>query len=190
MQLTDTIVLMEIKSGNRKAYDSFYKEHRPRLYATVFFLCNDDYLADDIVQEAFLRLWENREKLAEGQPMKQYVNAIAKNLFLDYCRKNKLVDTYKNSLTERSSNDLNERVSYNELQALVRTAIAKFSPEKQEMYIGSRFNGKTYAEIAKHQNTTPKAVERHIAKISTFIKKYLNKHYLRIILFSLLANMP
>jgi RNA polymerase sigma factor (sigma-70 family) len=177
MQPEDLKTLLKIKAGNKCAYNTFYQLYGPRLHATVYFLCNDKALAQDIVQEAFLRLWLNRSTLNENQSLKGYLRTISRNLFLDQVRKNKTEKVYHHLLCEQVSFDTGDRIAFKELNKIVYTAISTFSAEKQEMYIGSRFNGKTYNEIAIANNTTPKAVERHIAKISLFIKAYLKKHY-------------
>jgi len=188
MQTEDLTILKAIKSGNKKIFNSFYTDYSPRLQATIYFLCNDKLLAEDFVQEAFLRLWQNRENLDERQSLKGYLRTISKNLFLDYKRKNKSAEFYKELLTEPIANDVSERVVFNDLRHLVISGISQFSSDKQEMYIGSRFDGKTYNEIALAKNTTPKAVERHISKISFFIKGYLKKHYSSLISFLLLST--
>ncbi|MEJ5960845.1 RNA polymerase sigma factor [Pedobacter immunditicola] len=177
MQPEDLKTLMKIKAGSQYAYNTFYQLYGPRLLATVYFLCNDKALAEDIVQESFLRLWLNRSMLNENQSLKGYLRTISKNLFLDHVRKNKTEKVYNNLLAEPISFDTRDRIAFKELNKIIFNAISAFSAEKQEMYIGSRFNGKSYNEIAIANNTTPKAVERHIAKISIFIKAYLKKHY-------------
>ncbi len=177
MQPEDLKTLLEIKVGNISTFNTFFKGYGPRLQATIYFLCNDKSLAEDIVQETFLRLWQNRAQLKESQSLKGYVRTISKNLFLDLKRKSKFETAYQQPIHEPISNDAGERLAFNELNGLVYSAISKFSPEQQQMYIGSRFKGKSYHEIALANNTTPKAVERHIAKISLHIKAYLKKHY-------------
>ncbi len=177
MQPEDLEILIEIKAGNKTVYNAFYEAYGPRLEASVYFLCNNRSLAQDLVQEAFLRLWQNRNSLNESQSLKGYLRTICKNLFFDFTRKKKTERIYDTRLNDQVSYDVSDRVAFNELNALVFMAISKFSDEKQQMYIGSRFNGKTYNEIAAANNTTPKAVERHIARISVFIKAYLKKHY-------------
>lgn len=177
MQTEDILILNEIKAGNEKAYNAFYKGYKPRLQATIYFLCNDEQLSEDIAQEAFLRLWENRARLNEYQSIKGYLRTISNNLFFDHKRKSKSSNVYQELLKEPVVNDVEEHVIFNELNSMVFSAISKFSQDKQEMYIGNRFQGKTYNEIALAKNTTPKAVERHISKISYFIKEHIKKHY-------------
>ena len=181
-------VLKGIKEGDEKVYSTFYNEYSPRLHAVIYFLCNDRQQAEDIVQEAFLRLWQNRNNLNENQSLKGYLRTISKNLFLDNNRKNKTQSIYKQSLVEPVSNDVNDQSSHNELNSVILSAISKFSLEKQEMYIGSRLNGMSYNEIAIIKNTTPKAVERHISKVSFYLKWYLKRYYYTIF-FAFLLNL-
>lgn len=188
MQITNTNLLEEIKAGNRNAFDSFYKEYRARLYATIYFLCGDGSLAEDLVQEAFLKLWASREKLRPSESLTGYIRTIGRNLFLDHQRRFAVNESYISELSEPVNWDVSEKVSYDELTSLVFSSIAEFSDDKQDMFIRSRFGGETYKEIALAKNTTVKAVERHIAKVSNSLKKDLRKHdYLT--LFLLLTHI-
>jgi len=109
----------------------------------------------------------------------------SKNLFLDGNRKRKTQHIYNGLLEEPVANDVGDRASYNELNSVVLSAISRFSLEKQEMYIESRMNGLSYNEIAAARNTTPKAVERHISKVSFYLRWYLTKYYYSLSLFCL-----
>lgn len=189
MKAEDLTILREIKSGNKEVFNAFYMEYSPRLQATMYFLCNDKFLAEDLAQEAFLRLWKNRAELNEAQSLKGYLRTISKNQFLDHQRKDKSAIHYKDSLTEPTAEDVSEKVIFNDLRRLVISGISHFSVDKQEMYIGSRFDGRTYHEIAQIKNTTPKAVERHVAKISAFVRIYLKKYYHIIVFLSLLSAL-
>ena len=185
MKPEDLKILREIKAGNNEIFNAFYKEYSPRLEAVIYFLCNDKQQAEDIVQESFLRLWQNRESLNESQSLKGYMRTISKNLFLDSTRKQKTRHIYNGLLEEPVANDVGDRASFNELNSVVLSAISRFSVEKQEMYIASRLNGLSYNEIAAARNTTPKAVERHISKVSFHLRSYLTKYYYSISLFCL-----
>jgi RNA polymerase sigma factor (sigma-70 family) len=187
MRAEDLTIVKAIKAGDKRAFNAFFIEYSPRLEATIYFLCNDKCLAEDLVQEAFLRLWKNRAELNEHQSLKGYLRTISKNLFLDHNRKGKTAQRYQESLVEPTSDEVSEKVIVNDLQQLVISGITRFSQDKQDMYVGSRFDGKTYYEIAQIKNTTPKAVERHVAKISSFIRIYLKKHYQIIIIFFLIT---
>lgn len=169
-------LIQEIKAGNRKAFDFFYRDYRSRLYATLLFLSNDANLAEDLLQETFLKLWMHREKLRTGTSLTGYVSAIARNLFLDHQRKREVSTSYLRQLSEPSGWGVTEQVCHDELSELVFSSISRFSKDKQDMFIRSRFQGETYQEIALAKNTTPKAVERHIAKISAALRQYLRKH--------------
>lgn len=176
MQIANINLLEEIKAGSRRAFETFYKDYHARLYATIYFLCDDESLAEDLVQEAFLKLWVNRDKLQASQSLTGYVKTIGRNLFLDHQRRSVVKDSYISQQSEPVEWEVSEQVAYDELTSLVFASISEFSDDKQDMFIRSRFGGESYKEIAFAKNTTVKAVERHIAKVSSSLKKYLQKH--------------
>jgi len=106
MESKDLKILKGIKAGNKEIFNAFFKEYSPRLEAVIYFLCNNKQQAEDIVQESFLRLWQNRDTLNESQSLKGYMRTISKNLFLDGNRKQKTQHIYNGLLEEPVANDV------------------------------------------------------------------------------------
>lgn len=174
---TDQELILLIKEGNKKAFEYFYKVYNARLITLVLFLTNSEEIAEDIVQDAFTRLWERRESLDVNQSLKAFIRQITRNLVYDHYRKAKVIRSYNGQvLTDECSNETIDHINYRELEQVLSKAIEHLSPEKQLMFRQSRFEHKTYAEIAESMQTTPKAVERHMAKSISFIKNYVFKY--------------
>lgn len=175
---TDKELIISIKSGSKKAYSVFYKQYYHKIMVQVLFLTNSEELAKDIAQESFVKLWEVRENLNEELPLKSYIRCIARNMVYDHSRKTRVRNSYERDIsdTELTQDSVTECINHKELERALSQALHQLTPEKQIIFRMSRFEDKTYAEIAKHLHTTPKAVERHMARSLGFIRKYILKY--------------
>lgn len=165
-----------IRAGDKRAFGKFYKGYYNRLIVHVLFLTGSEEVAKDIVQEAFTRVWEKRAVLNTDLSLKGLVRQIAKNLVYDHCRKVKVAQNYEKQFMEVAHDETTLQLEYKELERVLSQALVLLSPEKQEIFRQSRFENKTYSEIAISLKTTPKAVERHMSRTLSFIKEYLSKH--------------
>lgn len=175
---TDKELIQSIKSGSKKAYSFFYKQYYHKIMVQVLFLTNSEELAKDIAQESFVKLWEARENLNEELSLKSYIRSIARNMVYDHSRKIQVRNNYEREISdvELTRDSVTERLNHKELELALTQALHHLTPEKQTIFRMSRFEDKTYAEIAKQLHTTPKAVERHMARSLGFIRKYLLKY--------------
>ncbi|MGV3504668.1 MAG: RNA polymerase sigma factor [Adhaeribacter sp.] len=170
-------MITSIKAGDRKAFTAFFNQYRQKLLVQVLFLTNNEELAEDITQETFARIWEKRASLEEGQTLKGYARQIARNLVFDHARKEQVRQTHLQVAgdTAEASEETMDLVMHNELAQILSEAISQLPADKQKLLHLSRFENRTYSEIAAEMQTTPKAVERHMAKSLKHIRDYLLK---------------
>jgi RNA polymerase sigma-70 factor (family 1) len=176
-EYTDNELINSIRLGDETAFSVFYKQYYRKLLVLVLFLTRSEELAEDIVQESFTKLWKKRESLNEEGCLKVYIRSIARNLVFDHSRKMKVRSRYEQkNLEEPLRDSTTEHIHHKELELTLTEALSQLPQKKQDIFRMSRFENKTYAEIAKHLQTTPKAVERHMARSVGFIRKYIMKH--------------
>lgn len=174
--LNENELVQAIKAGDKKAFASFYASYVKRVRALLLFLGSTAEIADDICQDTFARLWETREKLNEDLSLKSYTRNIARNLFIDHVRKSQVRTKYNDAYevtkhdTTANPHDLMVR---KELKLILSKAVNQLPEDKQIIFTMSRMEGSSYQEIARDLNTTPKAVERHIARSLTIIRDYI-----------------
>jgi RNA polymerase sigma-70 factor (ECF subfamily) len=76
MRNEDESIYKAIRKGNVKAFESFYKKYQPRLFAYGIGILNDEDTTKDLVQEAFIAFWENREHILTDYSVTAYLFKI------------------------------------------------------------------------------------------------------------------
>ena len=80
----DSELLYRLKEGDRDAFNTVYWRYSPKVYNTVLYLLNDADLAEDVVQELFLTIWEKRGNILPELNFEAYISTIARNLAYKY----------------------------------------------------------------------------------------------------------
>ena len=134
------------------------------------------YLAEDIVQNVFLKLWQKRDKLNTKFSIKGFLYRSIYNEFIDQYRKKTnltiVEEQYINKLKTIATDELSDKTA--NLIALVKKEIQNLPPKCKQMFLLSKKEGLTNVEIAEYLNVTTKAVERQMTVAFSFIRKKLD----------------
>lgn len=128
----------------------------------IFFKTKDTSLAEDIVQDTFVKLWEEC-KNTSYDTVKSFLFTIANNLFLNIVKHNKVIDKHQKGYTHEHSIETPEFIFLeNEFYEKLENAIANLSEKQREVFLLSRIEKKKYKEIATQLNISVKAVEKRM----------------------------
>jgi RNA polymerase sigma-70 factor (family 1) len=120
--------------------------------------------AEDIVQEAFLRLWKNCSEVAP-EKAKSYLYTVAGNLFLDGARKQQVVLKF-NDFIERQPLGItlgpDNQLEAQEMQFRLEKALAQLPEGQRSVFLMNRVEQLTYAEIAERLELSVKAIEKRM----------------------------
>ncbi|MCL4642111.1 MULTISPECIES: RNA polymerase sigma factor [Olivibacter] len=175
---SDTALADAIRQGDTRAFQLFYDRFYLRLLVQLKLLSTDFQLAEDICQDAFVRLWEKRESIDPSKSLQAYLRKIAHHLFVDLKRKQQLQQVWNQErATEPCLEEtVLENLYHKELNDKLQEALQLLPEEKQQIFRLSREQQLSYKEIAQLENTTPKAIERHMARTNAFLKRYLREY--------------
>lgn len=145
-----------------KVFEIIFNTYAKDVKRFVFFKTRDLSLTEDIVQDAFVKLWEGC-KGASYDTVKNYLFTIANNLFLNIVKHNKVIDKHQKGYVHETTNESPEFL-YIEQEYLekLETAIANLSEKQREVFLLSRIEKKKYKEIAEQLNISVKAVEKRM----------------------------
>jgi len=165
-------------SSPESSVEKYFRTYYGPLCQTVNKMVRSSAVAEDIVQDVFLKVWNNRTQLDEQKSVKAYLYRAAINTTLNYLEKAKpqttLSDEYENQV---GVNTIDESVAYQETEHRIQAAIDTLPPKCKVVFTLSRFEEQSYAEIAQTLNISVKSVEKHMGKALKTLREQLKDYF-------------
>jgi len=161
---------------DKQTYEQIFRQHYSELcsYANNFMDDLDD--AEEIVQDVFVKIWENRSEINITDSTRAYLFRSVRNTCLNKKKHIKIREEYKaENEREIESNfvDLNAVINASELEIKIRNAIDKLPTERRKIFIMSRYDELKYKEIAEKLNISIKTVENQMGSALKFLRTEL-----------------
>ena len=175
---SDNNVLIEsLRVGDEKAYTYLIDTYHYKLCVYANSLVKNIYSAEDIVQNVFIKVWEQRTRLKSDHAIKSFLYKLVYNEFIDLYRKNQslfsLEKTYYDALNSVVLEDDHE--SFQRILKVVNKEIESLPPKCKEVFILSKKEGLTNIEIAEHLDVSIKTVEAQITKAFSILRSSLEE---------------
>ena len=175
---SDNNVLIEsLRVGDEKAYTYLIDTYHHKLCVYANSLVKNIYSAEDIVQNVFIKVWEQRTRLKSEHAIKSFLYKLAYNEFIDLYRKNQslfsLEKTYYDALNSVVLEDDTE--SFQRILKVVNKEIESLPPKCKEVFVLSKKEGLTNIEIAEHLEVSIKTVEAQITKAFSILRSSLEE---------------
>ncbi|WP_136468617.1 RNA polymerase sigma factor [Flagellimonas onchidii] len=180
MKITEentTLLKSALKEGDKTAFKFFYEAYHDGLFYYLMGLTNNRAIAQDILQETFIKLWNNHSSLNTDQSIRSFLYTMAHNQFIDYYRKHKrelkLIDrlTLKFGMEKQ---DQDEELVQQQLKRL-KYSIEKLPPRCKEIFELGKLQGYKYQEIAEILKISVKTVEVQMSKAFSILRKDFKK---------------
>jgi RNA polymerase sigma-70 factor (ECF subfamily) len=147
-------LLEKARSGDRQAFRAVVAAHERKVFLLAYSLLRNREDALDVVQETFLRLYQKMDTYAEGRNFRGWLLQIAKNLAIDYYRKNN--GRRREHESETSLDDLNPAAPPDEsnparsdLRDALSRGLARIGERQRLVFVMKHYNGLDYREIAE-----------------------------------------
>lgn len=175
----EKLLLKEISEGSSLAFNKMFEMYRGKILAFVNSFVHSTPDAEEIVQETFLVIWKNKDKLLAIEHPRNYIYMIARNKTYDYLAKvSRNEKSIKNALlnSSSSSNNIDDQISLKESTAIIETAVRKLSNQKQQIFNMSRAQYMSHEEIAQEVGLSKSRVKNVIVEVLKHLKYHLSKH--------------
>lgn len=179
-------------------FNQLYTDYNLRFVRFANSYVRNITVAEDIVTEAFVAYWENRNNLSENSNIPAYVLTIIRNKCLNYLQQQKIHNEILDNIQAHSNWVLDMQISTleacnpealfsSEVQKIIDDTLASLPEKTLEVFIMSRYKNMSHKEIAEALQITTKGVEFHITKALAQLRKNL-KDYTFIFLILFLYN--
>lgn len=170
-------IVNSIKSGDQLIFKQVFNEYHEKLYYYILKKTQSAYLAEEVVQITFIKLWDHKENLNEDYSISTQLFRIATTSLIDLIRKNNTSEILLKKLIEKgddiSINDIVGKLEAKELNNKIIKALNTLPPMRREVFKMSRFEEKSYSEIASELKISTKTVENHISRALKQLRPFL-----------------
>jgi RNA polymerase sigma-70 factor, ECF subfamily len=186
---SDEELMREIKADNMFAFDTLYNKYCKRIYKFGYSILKSHEESENLMQDVFLNLWENRNRVEKDSSVKSYLFSITYNSAISIIRKKvretDFIDHLK-SVGKISEDTVNMEIEYLELTNRLSEIIKSLPPRQKEVYLLQRVEGLKYNEIADRLNISVNTIENHMSRALKTIRDKLGNYSLLSVLFCFL----
>lgn len=177
----DFKILTELKADSTKAFDLLFKEYHYRVFKFAEKLLKSTFEAEEVVQEVFIAVWENRYKIDPSREFSSYLFGIAKNLIYNINRKKVYHYHYLSQLENQSPDSIKsteEQVDFSEASAFFLEKMEQLPTRRKEIFYLSRNENLSYKQIADKLNISENTVDTQIRNVLNFLRKEFLKNFI------------
>lgn len=168
-------LLLRIAKGDETAFEELMRVHHVGVYHAVYRLSGDRWMAEEVVQDLFLKVWLKRTTLPEVVHFRAWLNTIAENMALNAIKqslrkKNDVKSWVADFYTEVNAGDAAS--GENHLADILQEAVQRLSPRQRETYILIKEQGYKREEAALRMNVSAETVKTHLEQAMRNIRAY------------------
>ena len=187
-------LLTELKNGSFHAFERLYNMYSGKLYNFIMRISSgNQYMAEEAVQSAFIRVWEVRERVEPESSFISFLCTIAKNLLMNMYQRQTVEYVYneylKNTGVDRDS-QTEESIDLRFLNEYIDSLAEELPAQRKKIFILSKRQNYTNKEIAEMMGISESTVATQLSLAVKFMREQLMKHYDKIValLFAFFVN--
>ena len=176
--ISDNEIIRRIRQGDVKQFESLFRSSYVSLvrYAKTF--VKDHDTAEEIVQDLFFRLWNDKKNFKIETSLNGYLFRAVHNRCLHLIEHKKVVEKHARELSYRQEENVenpSETVQYSELQSIIVRTLERLPERCGRIFCMNRFEGLKYAEIADKMSVSVKTIEAEMGKALKEFRKALKE---------------
>lgn len=182
----DELMKDVLENNSHRAFRQLFETFYPALCVFGKRYIESDEVVEDIIQEIFVMLWENRSKINIRTSVKNYLMTMTRNSCLNYLQHEKIVKEYvleKEIENAEAVNECDELLLLAELKKLFDDTLNALPVEYRKVFIMSRVHDRNYREIAEEMGISVKTVGRYKDKVDKILAESLKDYVTAIIFF-------
>jgi len=174
--IEDHEIIERIRQGDVEQFESLFRSSYVSLVRYAKTLIKDHDTAEEIVQDLFVRLWQDKDKIKIKSSLNGYLFRSIHNRCLHYIEHNKIVKRHAEDMSQRkyeNPENPSDILHYKELQARIARILERLPERCGRIFYMNRFEGLTYNEIADKLSISIKTVESNMGRALKEFRKEL-----------------
>ncbi len=183
-QTSDRILWQYCQLDDKKALAELFDRYFPKVYTLTSYHVKDHMLAEELAMDLFFKLWQKRSAVTITTSLSAYLLRSAKNMVINHLRKNMPVYMPIDPALEHSlaaSAHADDDILRSELERIYQNSLEDLSPQRRQVFVLSREENLTYAEIAERMNLSVNTVKNYMTAALSQMRSNVN-HFTIIIL--------
>jgi len=178
----------ELKRGSYSAFQHLYDIYFGNLYGFVFSLTRSRTLAQDVVQDTFIKAWTHREVIDASLPFKSWLFAVAKNRLADLARRqlsNPLFEDYLQYAEDESLSiqEQEQSFDFDAFRSSLERAKSKLSPRQSEVFSLCKELGYSVKEVSERLHISEQSVHNYLSQALKLLRKDMLPYYSLFLIF-------
>ncbi|SMC66376.1 RNA polymerase sigma-70 factor [Pedobacter nyackensis] len=177
--IDEKAVLLLVSAGSAKAFSQLFHHYSPKVFQYALKIVKSDTLAEEIVQEVFVKIWNLEEQLVAIENLDAYLRVLTRNHTLKVLRRialevktnRMMVHTY-----QEDHNDTEEYIIFKDSEKILNQAIEKLPAQQRMVYSLCHQEGLKYEEVAERLNISKLTVKTHMQHALRFLRNYVSTH--------------
>jgi len=165
-------LLLELSQGSEPAFTKIYNQYKDIVYSTALRITKSKTLSEETVQDIFLKIWQNRESLAEVKHFENYIYIISRNHLFNSIKK---IARESNLALEVNSKDTgfidtDTSIKDEQYNTILNQIVEQLPPQQQKVYKMAKWDGMSHQKIGEDLGISTETVKKHMAQALKYIR--------------------
>ncbi len=175
----EKMLLAKIAEGDSRAFKEIYDNYYQRIYHFAFRLLQSRAVAQEVLQETMLKLWQLGDQLYKIDNLEAYLHKIVRHHAIDLLRKRELsarVEAEISYTSAEAHNETEEHILLKETRRILEEGIRQLPKQQHLVYQLCQQQGLKYEEAAARLNISHGTVQTHMKLALKFLRRYMQEH--------------
>lgn len=166
-------------AGDRQCFKRIYNCYRDRVYAYTLKITKSHELSEEVVQDVFIKIWNNRSKINPEYSFSSFIFRVAHNHTINVLKRlryDKIAKENISNSADTSVDDTDSKLILNEYLGIMKQAIDELPPKRKSIFNLSRIDGISHDKIADKMGISKNTVKSQLVKATKAIKIYFLNH--------------
>ncbi|MBB4801638.1 RNA polymerase sigma-70 factor (ECF subfamily) [Flavobacterium nitrogenifigens] len=184
-------LLLELSQGSELAFTNIYNRYKNNVYATALRITKSKIQAEEAVQDVFLKIWQNRENIAEVIDFENYLFIISRNHLFNSIKKIAKETSQITEIDRKEAGFIDTDITIKDEQynTILNQIVEQLPPQQQKVYQMAKRDGLSHQKIGEDLGISTETVKKHMAQALKFIRlkisPYMNMFMSLLLFFKL-----